>query len=768
MKKALFNEIFGLMKELGIKLQLGTRTNVKRHPGVKHFGKDLVSDTLLTEQIEKGGVDKVLKVFEGEAAYIPQFDDYQGKTFLKNLNKLKTVLHPAPPKPSNVVEYMDPEGLGGLKIKKEVEATRKDMKELGLDPNNHQHQLEFHKGIGSMFKKVDDPGSVVPAPKTTDEIVRGIDQELTPNLIEEPPVSIVDEMDNITKEGESLQSHIEKLKKLTFEMSPEYEAQQQAKNKLRYKLRYEGKGFSGGMQKEGYFRAVVRPFLIREHDAGKIKLSDSVYKSLKDMTDLSSGGFNDQMYPDPIRVFRHHYGDNAFDIIPPDIPSPARSDILQAFDEARIQPITAQGPRNTGGYLTAGEYRGKMADINDSIKAIEEGGGRFDAMTRDEKLKEIAEVNLRKETLKKAFKQNHPGELIGTETFDELTLWGQKPEDFAEGGRVGLRAGGGAFKKFIEGLFIKASNDIRLGKGVWKGLDIKQKTQQHDNLTKIVDKFMKTGEFDQRANEYFGLDAEIAFAEAQGKTFLKGPQKMPSSHQENKILDAAYEDVAHHLKLEDLKYEADVLADSYANQLGKVYDDMADAERSALYDQSYRRLASNLKVQMDLKKMEQKAILGEFDPKGRKPNAFGGGVGSMFKERVGYQPGGRVLAKGAVWFLRAMKKNLEDMLAGHPRFEKIPKEELDVISQQMQFMIREMESGKEVPIEALQAIKDNPNYYRSGRVTRAQDPDMAEVEELIVEKLGGDEVGEVLAGFDVTKRKPNAAGGGVGSMFRRV
>ena len=49
MKKALFNEIFGLMKELGIKLQLGTRTNVKRHPGVKHFGKDLVSEELLTK-----------------------------------------------------------------------------------------------------------------------------------------------------------------------------------------------------------------------------------------------------------------------------------------------------------------------------------------------------------------------------------------------------------------------------------------------------------------------------------------------------------------------------------------------------------------------------------------------------------------------------------------------------------------------------------------------------------------------------------------------
>ena len=84
MKKALFNEIFGLMKELGIKLQLGTRTNVKKHPSLKHFGKDLVSEEIIQKQIDERGVDKVLKVFESEGAYIPQFDDYQGKTFLKN------------------------------------------------------------------------------------------------------------------------------------------------------------------------------------------------------------------------------------------------------------------------------------------------------------------------------------------------------------------------------------------------------------------------------------------------------------------------------------------------------------------------------------------------------------------------------------------------------------------------------------------------------------------------------------------------------------
>ena len=42
---------------------------------------------------------------------------------------------------------------------------------------------------------------------------------------------------------------------------------------------------------------------------------------------------------------------------------------------------------------------------------------------------------------------------------------------------------------------------------------------QHDNLTKLSEKFRKTGEFDKGANQYFGIDAEEAFAkvEAQAK-----------------------------------------------------------------------------------------------------------------------------------------------------------------------------------------------------------------------------------------------------------
>ena len=73
------------------------------------------------------------------------------------------------------------------------------------------------------------------------------------------------------------------------------------------------------------------------------------------------------------------------------------------------------------------------------------------------------------------------------------------------------------FLKFVERLLIKASNEIRQGIGKWKGLDIKQKIVQHDNLTKLATEFQKTKKFDKSFNEYFGIDAEKAFVEAQAK-----------------------------------------------------------------------------------------------------------------------------------------------------------------------------------------------------------------------------------------------------------
>ena len=64
-------------------------------------------------------------------------------------------------------------------------------------------------------------------------------------------------------------------------------------------------------------------------------------------------------------------------------------------------------------------------------------------------------------------------------------------EDFRDEGDYdpGGFAGGGLVKEFIERLFIKASNDIRQGKGKWKGLTQDQWIKQHDDLTKMMKKW---------------------------------------------------------------------------------------------------------------------------------------------------------------------------------------------------------------------------------------------------------------------------------------
>ena len=89
----------------------------------------------------------------------------------------------------------------------------------------------------------------------------------------------------------------------------------------------------------------------------------------------------------------------------------------------------------------------------------------------------------------------------------------------AEGGRVPLFWGGTAGKKlwqeFIEKQFLKASNDIRQGKGLFKGLTQEQWIKQHDNLTKKLKEWEMGGKksLPKDMKEYFGMN-EIQLANA--------------------------------------------------------------------------------------------------------------------------------------------------------------------------------------------------------------------------------------------------------------
>jgi len=107
--------------------------------------------------------------------------------------------------------------------------------------------------------------------------------------------------------------------------------------------------------------------------------------------------------------------------------------------------------------------------------------------------------------------------------------------DYATGGRVGFMAGGigkafklakrfresKAYKKFIEKLFLKTSTDIRRGEGIFKNISVDEKIKMHDDLTKAVVDYQKTGELPESTHQYFGFNPEIQYAETLMQKQLK-------------------------------------------------------------------------------------------------------------------------------------------------------------------------------------------------------------------------------------------------------
>ena len=119
-----------------------------------------------------------------------------------------------------------------------------------------------------------------------------------------------------------------------------------------------------------------------------------------------------------------------------------------------------------------------------------------------------------------------PDEVVneGSVFEDNMTEFGMTKK--ASGGRVPLAGGGFAFKlakryrqskqykDFIEKLFVKTSNEIRRGEGAFKNLSVNEKIKLHDDLTKEVTNYQKTGELPESAHQYFGFNPEQQYADS--------------------------------------------------------------------------------------------------------------------------------------------------------------------------------------------------------------------------------------------------------------
>jgi hypothetical protein len=278
---------------------------------------------------------------------------------------------------------------------------------------------------------------------------------------------------------QTLSESMDNIEELVREIDDIRSGRAQIDNETRVRNLYQGKGYGPD---EALFRSLSRQFLRDEIEAGRIVVTPRIYDAMKK---------GNHPFIDPIKVFRHHFGDDAFDILGKYIDENAFSDLGIRYPgrfEFRKMGLVVKNKNAPGKtyehYSLPGEIDQQIADVDKVIKTIEEGKNPFFKTKEDIKNQNSKRANLvkiRNEIAPEDTKEL-PGdqvletaevvpikregiisdidlnidrgpktlnnvELIGDETFDELKYIeenGVHPRDldpregFAEGGIISL------------------------------------------------------------------------------------------------------------------------------------------------------------------------------------------------------------------------------------------------------------------------------------------------------------------------------------------
>ena len=194
------------------------------------------------------------------------------------------------------------------------------------------------------------------------------------------------------KEDSIFKESMDKLQKLINEMNVIKSGKKQDMERDQRKLKFQGKGYGPS---EGMYRTLVRQFLRDEIEAGRIETIPSIYNAMK------TGG-----HPiiDPIKVFRHHYGDDKFDVLEnyisqnypvfdsPGIKYPGRFE----FRKIGLVPINKKAPGNTyEHYSLPDEIDQEIREIDGVIENIQAGKNPL-YKNKDEIVQGILEQNSRR------------------------------------------------------------------------------------------------------------------------------------------------------------------------------------------------------------------------------------------------------------------------------------------------------------------------------------------------------------------------------------
>ena len=119
---------------------------------------------------------------------------------------------------------------------------------------------------------------------------------------------------------------------------------------------YDGEGYD--RPNSSLYRGYGSYFLPKLHEAGIIKLDDQIYNNLKEGQHHWGGA--DFFAPDPVRIWRKHFGNQVFQKL--DNFDPDNEDILNWIKRNNIEPIQKDGPKNALEYMTPTEVQQRLTD----------------------------------------------------------------------------------------------------------------------------------------------------------------------------------------------------------------------------------------------------------------------------------------------------------------------------------------------------------------------------------------------------------------------
>ena len=359
-----------------------------------------------------------------------------------------------------------------------------------------------------------------------------------------------------------------RLEKIAEEMNPANIARQESERQAMIARQYEGKGYAGGVfGPSGMYRAVARNFLLDEAAKGKIKLSPDTIKNLEERSYISGG--QPLMYADPIRIMRYHYGDDVFEKIPLDkIPTGAPSEIREVMSKVEAPPIRTEPPKTPGGYLTPGEYRANIEEMQRIEDAIKRRESRFADMTEEEIQNELQQYGSRKSAFEMGLEYDYPEEYAKYKGPKK-----PEPEEKADGGRIGFGKGKRVLTdidKLIE--------------------QLNQKTKGKKSMESINP---KTGEVTvpkkpiKRAEEPTGTTVMDAEPETIDERSIPKTQEKTNVQKYDKDIAKAANNIFPDYN--DPKIAADQIVDSYAQMKFGLEDasSLSSEEQMKLYNQAY-------------------------------------------------------------------------------------------------------------------------------------------------------------------------------------